>query len=440
MPTLSRWTVALALGGTLVLSGCMATRTTSSLQETPGAATLLAGMKFNVIQVESTGSYTPLREIATGLQQQLMQQDPALFTNDLGAIPLLVRLKAETDNPQAGAMVTGFTLGLVPMPHYNGVNMEVGITPWAVQGAAAPESVVSYALRRHQWGSILPIGLIPLPGRSDFGRGSFLFNPPAGYEEKSKAFSASLLHKAIVTAIAKTDQQVLRRLWTQQQALPSVSVDIDGRPFTGRLVPAFSQNLRQPGGADEYRLILRSTTGEGDAQRTTMATIPVARRDAAGNWTTQRRYLPFASRPTLATALLQNGVPARVVVMPVDNPPVGDFIDPPVGSDQVAAGPVRWSNGMLLHIKNSSLAAELRALPITELQLLTTRLESAMLDLNERTGRANDRAQAAMEKGENPEPLREMATVYRQRGEIMKAIVGQVRQETALRNSEGILP
>ncbi|MFP5431215.1 MAG: hypothetical protein ACLGHE_09570 [Gammaproteobacteria bacterium] len=433
MKSVIRW--AAVMSSVIALSGCMSQRAITTIKETPGATTTLAGMKFRVAMAED-GAAKPVP--GDHLQQGLVKAYPELFTNDLEAIPLVVRQKSEVDQQIVGAIITGFTLGIIPFPAHTGFRMEVGVTPWTSSGALQPESVVKYIRRDHGWMTIFtPLGFLPIPGRSDIPRHTGMADGGgmATFTKNAAALSESSLHKAVVSALANMDQTALRQYWKQRQALPSITVDIDGRPFTGRLLPAFSQNLRQPGGADEYRLVLRNTTQQGDAQRTTTAEIPVARRDAGGDWTVKRHYLPFASRPMVATALLENGVPARPVVMPVDNPPVNDFIDPPVGS-----GPVRWSNGILLHIKNSSLAAELRALPITELQLLTTRLESAMLDLNERTGRANDRAQAAMEKGENPEPLREMATVYRQRGEIMKAIVGQVRQETALRNSEGMLP
>lgn len=411
----------------------MSQRAITTLKETPGAATTLAGMKFRVAMAEDSAAKPVSGDY---LQQGLVKAYPELFTNDLEAIPLVVRQKSEIDQQIVGAIITGFTLGIIPFPAHTGFRMEVGVTPWTSNGALQPESVVKYIRRDHGWMTIFtPLGFLPIPGRSDIPRHTGMADGGgmATFTQNAAALSESSLHKAVVSALANMDQTALRQYWKQRQALPSITVDIDGRPFTGRLLPAFSQNLRQPGGADEYRLVLRNTTQQGDAQRTTTAEIPVARRDAAGDWTVKRHYLPFASRPMVATALLENGVPARPVVMPVDNPPLNDFIDPPVAADQMAAAPVRWSNGILLHIKNSSLAGEVRALPLADVQQLLTRLETAMLDLNERAGRANDRAQAAIEKGESPDAWREMATVYRQRLEILKAVTGLVRQESALR-------
>lgn len=438
MKPLIRWTAV--LGSVIVLSGCMSQRAITTLKETPGATTTLAGMKFRVAMAED-GTAKPVS--TDYLQQGLVKAYPELFTTDLDAIPLVIRQKSEIDQQIVGAVITGFTLGIIPFPAHSGFSMEVGVTPWTANGALLPESVMRYVRRDHGWLTIFtPLGLLPIPGRSDIPRHTGMADGGgmATFTKNAAALSESSLHKAVVSALANMDQTALRQYWKQRQALPSLTVDIDGRPFTGRLLPAFSQNLRQPGGADEYRLVLRSTTQQGDAQRSTTAEIPVARRDTAGNWTVKRHYLPFASRPMVATALVENGVPARPVVIPVDNPPLSDFIDPPVGADQVMAGPVRWSNGILLHIKNSSLNSEVRTLPLGEVQQLLTRLETAMLDLNERAGRANDRAQAAIEKGESPDAWREMATVYRQRLEILKAVTGLVRQESVMRSSDSPMP
>lgn len=439
MTSLIRW--AAVLGSVVLLSGCISQRSVSTLKETPGAATTLAGMKFRVALAEDgSGKTTP----GDHLQQGLLKAYPELFTNDLDAIPLVIRQKSEIDQQIIGAVITGLTLGIIPLPAHSGFRMELGVTPWTSTGALQPESVISYIRRDHGWLSIFtPLGLIPIPGRSDIPRMTSLAMNEASmtaYAKKQGALSESSLHKATVSALANMDQQALRQYWNKRQALPVVNVDIDGRHYAGRMLPAFSKNLRQPEGADEYRLVLRNIDMQGDSRRITTHEIPVARLDAMGAWQVLRIYLPFASRPTVATALLENGVPARAIVLPVDNPPLNDFIDPPVSSDQLASAPVRWSNGILLQIKNSTLTHEVRTLPVGELQQLLTRLETAMLDLNERSGRANDRAQQAIEKGESPDAQREMASVYRQRLEILKTITGTVRQEVALRNNESMAP
>lgn len=433
------WIRGLAVAGSaLLLAGCMSARGTSTLKEVPDAAQRLSGLQFRVTAVEEAGCNTP--GCVQGLQETMSKGYPELFSDDLEAIPLLVRLKTDDDSNGAGAFIGGFfTLGTIPVPVYSGFAKEVGVTPWSGAGAVLPESVIRYTRRDHFWMTIFtPLGLIPMPGRSDMDRDTgTLLTANTGYEAYSKkqhAFNELNLQKAVLSALAVMDQPALHRVAAERKAMPALEVDIDGRHFSGRLLPAFSQNLRQPGGADQYQLVLRNTESRDGRAVTTTHAIPVARRVAAGNWEVQRHYLPFSARPMVATVLLADGLPQRPLVLPVEQPPLADFIDVPETRPEAAA-PVRWSNGILLQIKNGPLAAELAAKPLPELRDLITRLESSLLDLNERVGRANDRAQQAIEKGENPEALRELAVVYRQRGEILKAVLQMVRQEAAVRGA-----
>lgn len=421
------------IGSVLLLAGCVSQRGTSTLKEVPGAAAKLAGLNFRVAVVEEGNNTNP-----APLQQLMSKDYPQLFSDDLEAIPLLVRLKSETDSSQIGAFIGGFfTLGTIPVPTYTGFAREVGVTPWSGAGAVLPESVIRYTRRDHLWMTIFtPLGLIPMPGWSDMDRATatILSANDTTYIKKQQAFNDLNMQKAVLSALAGMDQSVLRRTAAERKAMPALEVDIDGRHYSGRLLPAFSQNLRQPGGADQYQVVLRNTEQHGENQVITTHHIPVARRSAAGGWEVLRHYLSFSARPMVATALLADGVPARPLVLPVEQPPLADFIDVPDTRPESAA-PVRWSNNILLLIKNDPLAAELAAKPLPELRDLVTRLESSLLDLNERVGRANDRAQQAIEKGESPDAQRELAVVYRQRSEILKAILGVVRQESAARGT-----
>lgn len=418
--------------GVLMLSGCISQRGISTLKEVPGAGDRLAGLQFRVAAVEGNSPYDGV----DGLQGVMARGYPQLFSQEPEAIPLLVRVKSESDDQIAGAILTGLTLGIIPFPVRTGFNREIGVTPWSGSGGVLPESVIRYSRRDHAWMTIFtPLGLIPIPGRSDMERDTamLLADPTlAEYVKKQGAFSEQVLQKAVLSALAGLDQPALRRYAAERKAMPTFSSDIDGRRYESRLLPTYSKDMRQPGGADQYRLHMKAVDANGKI--TTYQPV-VARRDAGGAWQVLRPYLLFASRPTVATVLLENGVPARGVVMPVENPPLADFIERPEVDGQEAAWIVRWSNGILLQIKNSTLAGELRGQSLPQLQELMTRLESSLLDLNERVGRANDRAQQAVEKGESPDTQRELAVVYRQRGEIIKAILGAVRQEATTRGA-----
>ena len=431
------WIRNLAVAGSvLLLAGCMSARGTSTLKEVPDAAQRLSGLQFRVAAVEEGAASTPAG--VQGLQQTMSKGYPQLFTDDLEAIPLVFRLETKDDSNGIGAFLGGFfTLGTIPVPVYSGFAREVGVTPWSGAGAVLPESVIRYTRRDHFWMTIFtPLGLIPMPGRSDMDRatGTLMNANDDTYPKKQQAFNELTFQKAVLSALAKMDIQALRRVAAERKALPALEADIDGRHYSGRLLPAFSQSMRQPGGADQYQLVLRNTELRDGRQTITTHHIPVARRNATGNWEVLRHYLPFSARPMVATVLLADGLPARPLVLAVEQPPLADFIDVPDTRPESAA-PVRWSNGILLQIKNGPLAAELAGKSVPELGELTTRLETALLDLNERVGRANDRAQQAIEKGENPDALRELAVVYRQRGEVLKAILQMVRQEAAGRGA-----
>lgn len=428
----------------ILLSGCISQRGISTLQETPGAAASLAGLQFHIAAVDTVRN--PLRPVhnvhglkdisAQDLQDIMRRGYPQLFSEEPNAIPLVVRFKLEPDDQLVGAVITGLTLGIIPFPAHSGFSMEIAVTPWSGAGAVLPEGMIRYSRRDHGWMTIFtPFGLIPIPGRSDMERDtSFALSEPSmgAYAKKQADFSERTMQKAILSALAGLDQPALRRYAEQRKAEPSFTVDIDGQHYISRLLPTYSKDMRQPGGADQYRIDMKAVDASGKA---TIYQPVVARRDTNGAWQVLRPYLLFASRPTIATVLLENGEPSRGVVMPMDNPPLADFIERPEIDGQDAAWIVRWSNGILLHIKNSSLAGELRGQSLSQLQELMTRLESSLLDLNERVGRANDRAQQAIEKGASPDAQRELAVVYRQRSEILKAILGAVRQESAARGT-----
>ena len=423
-------------GSVLVLSGCMSARGTSTLKEVPDAAQRLAGLQFRVAAVDEAGCNTP--GCVQGLQETMSKGYPRLFSDDLEAIPLVVRLKTETDNNGVGAFIGGFfTLATLPVPSYTGFAKEVGVTPWSGAGAVLPEAVIRYTRRDHIWVTVFtPLALIPLPGRSDMDRatGTLMNANDDTYPKKQQAFNELNLQKAVLTALAQMDQPALRRIAAERKAMPALEADIDGRHYSGRLLPAFSQGFRQTGSADQYQLVLRNTELRDGRQTITTHHIPVARRSAAGGWEVLRHYLSFSARPMVATVLLADGLPAQPLLLPVEQPPLADFLDVPDTRPESAA-PVRWSNGILLQIKNGPLAAELAAKSQQELGELTTRIETALLDLNERVGRANDRAQQAIGKGESPEALRELAVVYRQRGEVLKAVLQMVRQQTVARGA-----
>jgi len=165
--------------------------------------------------------------------------------------------------------------------------------------------------------------------------------------------------------------------------------------------------------------------------------VVVASRDGSGNWIPETGYLRRANRLTAVGVLMDNGVPAKVVVRTVEDPSLEDFIDTPDLSGADRAEILRWSNGVLLEAKNRSLLRTLKEKINDELLGLVTRIEKSILDLSEQAERAKDRAQNIVQKGEgDPAPERELSILCRQRIEVLKPILAALKQEAAVRRPE----
>ncbi|MCE5275429.1 MAG: hypothetical protein LLG43_09850, partial [Deltaproteobacteria bacterium] len=103
----------------------------------------------------------------------------------------------------------------------------------------------------------------------------------------------------------------------------------------------------------------------------------------------------------------------------------------------LTADNLRWSNGVLLEAKNRSLPKVLKEKSGSELVGLATRIEKSILDLNEQSERAKDRAQTKVEKGDgDPAPDRELSVLCRQRIEILKPILAAVKQQAAVKRQD----
>ncbi|MEN6448328.1 MAG: hypothetical protein ABFD70_11460, partial [Syntrophaceae bacterium] len=155
--------------------------------------------------------------------------------------------------------------------------------------------------------------------------------------------------------------------------------------------------------------------------------------DGSGKWTPVTGYLRRTKNLTAVGVLMENGAPARIAVRTVEEPPLEDFIETP----SLTADNLRWSNGVLLEAKNRSLPKVLKEKSGSELVGLATRIEKSILDLNEQSERAKDRAQTKVEKGDgDPAPDRELSVLCRQRIEILKPILAAVKQQAAVKRQD----
>jgi hypothetical protein len=163
------------------------------------------------------------------------------------------------------------------------------------------------------------------------------------------------------------------------------------------------------------------------------ATI-VAKRGADGRWIPCKGYLMTEQQVTVASVMIEDGKPGKVVLETIEEPPLDDFLDFNYAAGLWKLERLRWSNGVLLQVKNRSLARLLREKSGTELLDLVTRIERVILELDLQAGKSKDLAQAMKEKGEgSSEAERTISVLYQQRIVILKSILGALKQAVALK-------
>jgi hypothetical protein len=118
------------------------------------------------------------------------------------------------------------------------------------------------------------------------------------------------------------------------------------------------------------------------------------------------------------------------------DPPLEELL---VTRDQ-SVGRGRWENRALVAVKVKSLPKILSGSKTAELEALRLKIEQTALDLAHEKELAKDKAQRLVEKnqaatagGESADELREIALVYQERIEILKAILAGIQEEVANR-------
>ncbi|MCP3176488.1 hypothetical protein MJO47_05180 [Desulfuromonas sp. KJ2020] len=420
-----------------LVSGCMSVRTVTSLK--PGENTTSAsldGVKIHLVDAT--------------WQAQAQKIYPLIFSDDMTAIPVQPGISSKSHSPDNPLnYLLAFTLFAVP--GYFTTTTDTDVSPSLVtKEGEQPLDPVTFRTKKAEWATLItPIALLPVPGPADVrstGIGA------ATLYESSSELQQKATVEAIVQTLRQADQTQLQQA-VRDRAARLQQNTLDGSPvwtFLGFEVPITptEQDLktarRQPAAATTAN---PATAGDSAQvaklfifptrptwKSTPQESIVVAKREGDGGWKPVTGYLRSARSLTSAKVLLENGEPARVILSPVSEPPVEDFIDTPELSGKGAAELLRWSNNMLLEAKNRSLPKTLREGNRDDLLELVTRIERAALELNEQSERAKDRAQAMVEKGEgDPAPDRELAILCRQRLDVLRPILGALQQEIALR-------
>lgn len=403
------------------LSACSSTRYASTLKPSGDSAFHMDDLRFSIISLDGRDD---------SLAQRSRELYPNLFTDEWTGLPVVVKTDSRHESTRdRAAFLTGFcTLGIIPFPGTEKTAYDVRASLINSMGESVPAGKVTYEFENVMWMTILgPLGLLPVAGVADLPRdyqclfisSNESFGKSAG---KGGDYQTSCHVEAVVKSLQDADQARLAEEYRLRKARLQ-EVTINGRRYWSYLGPVLSQ---KPDKAESFAALIYAD----NPRRSTnpLDRVTVARRDETGAWHPVTGYLRSMKTLTAASVLMENGVPSKVVVRAVGEPPLEDFID----IQEMTAAGMRWSNGVLLDAKNISLAKILNEKSGDELLALATRIEKAILDLSEQAERAKDRAQAIVEKGQgDPAPDRELSVLFRQRIEILKPILAAVKQGAA---------
>jgi hypothetical protein len=424
-----------AILAVMLLSGCGSVRYVSTLKPTEHKDQQIGGVRFCL----ATFTYPALKNKPADKPQPspalIFERSKALYPNvfsdDWTALPVQVTISNTSDQSgyNIAAMITGFSLGIIPFMGKIPYTFTVESVVTDYTGGRLYENKSQFEIVHAEWGSILPIGLIPAPGHSDLPRDFYVMSGDylAKASTKIYNYAADCIVESVVQGLRTADQAKLLAAYQERQAYQQELI-VAGNQYRSYL----TMNPAAQDRPAEYRALFY----RGIPQRVVRPAeeVVVARQDATGAWRPVSGYLRTVRSLTAVSVLMENGVPSKVVLRGVDEPPLADFIDTPDLSAADRNLVLRWNNGILLDAKNRSLTKVLREESREGLLNLVTHIEQAILDLSEKSEQAKDRAQSMMEKGEgDPDPERELSLLCRQRIEILKPILAAIKQEAMLR-------
>ena len=404
----------------MLVSGCGSVRYTSTLKPTDDRTLDLGEVRFSIMSL-----YGNLDKLA----ERSREAYPDLFTDDLTGIPVAVKVNTASDISSmltASSLTALCGLGTIPFPGAVSDSITVETSFINACGERAPIGTASYTFKSPWMTALSPLGLLPIPGFSDIPRRSvclpFTEDHVSLSSPEETAYRQDCLLEAVVKTIRTADRDRLSDYYRVRKARMQ-EVTLDGKPYSIFLAPVLSPAQDR---AERFLVLLYQDRPRRTVQALEQVTVAV--RDGSGAWRPTSAYLRTPQTLTAAGVLLENGVPSRVVLRTVDEPPLQDFIDTPDLSGAERTEILRWSNGVLLEAKNHSLEKLLRKESRDDLLTLATRIEKSILDLSAQAEQAKDRAQAMVEKGQgDPAPDRELSVLCRQRIEVLKPILAALK-------------
>jgi hypothetical protein len=408
----------------LTSSSCASIRYVSTLKPSGDKTLNMGDVRFSLVSLDGKDDSLAVRS---------RKLYPNLFTDEWTGLPVVIEDHCSQDSSMGrAAFLTGFFgLGIIPFPGTEKSSYSVETSLINAPGERVPAGKVDFEFKKVTWMTVLsPLGLLPVVGPSDLPRDYYNFSNLT--ENITKAYNKENDYRmdchieAVVKSLLTADRTKLADDYRLRKTRLQ-EVTIDGRRCWSYLTPTISKGQSR---ADSFTALMYQeypTRGLKPFDEVT-----VARRDGTGDWRPVSGYLHSAGTLTAVGALMENGMPSRVVVRTVEDAPIEDFIDSPAVTGDGYAAALRWSNGVLLEAKNRSLQKMMREKTGSELMAIATRIEKSILDLSEQAERAKDSAQAKVEKGEgDPAPDREISVLCRQRIEILKPVLAAVKQAAA---------
>ena len=432
--TLLQRLIVLILAG-IFAAGCGSMRIVSTLKPSYDSGIAIDNIRFRIADFSLIYDKTDIQTInyVKSITEELLHSRamalyPEIFSDRWTALPVAVTASAKVEPHPAGALMSGFTAGVIPFPSSFVVNIDIDANVRGPDGEALVKGdTTHFEVSEVIWVSLIgPLGCIPVPGQSDLPRdGIFLFIPltrDAYSKTKLPTYIADCMVEAIVKKLRAIDPAILNAAY-KARVSGLQDVKINGRVAWCFLAPVISE---KEGRAFAFRAFFYRNYPKQNAKP--FEVIEVAKKGPDGRWFPETGYLRSASTLTAVTAVMDKGVPVKVVVKEVTEPPIEDFINLPA---KHTADDIRWNNQVLIDAKNSSLLTLMSRGSRQEITGLITRIEKAMLNLIEKVQMADSKAKQIVLNGGDPTAVNRMAVLYRQRITIFKSILSALKRAVA---------
>jgi hypothetical protein len=410
-----------------VLTGCASMRFTTTLPPSDNRDLSLGDVKVNIAKVSSSLSKFTRDELMTVARQQY----PRIFSDAAPAVPVDVTISGTYAQDHDLFLLACLSFFTIPAPrfHYAG--------DYAVRVRVADEEqglILDQRIRfkRDDWEWIslyTPLGLIPIPGRSDLARSSYFMDPGPDEQAKQRWLDNASCVEAITQMVRAGDAAKMQAAsrWSSRR------IEL----FTVAGQPVWCKRMPVSTGAPA-ELVPDVIVGEiyldaPDGKAQPVETVPLAKRWGGSDWRATPQYLSRTRVLSRSTAVIENGKPVRVEIAEVKELPLVEFLEIQAADVGQGMDYVRWRTRILLQAKTSTLPTLLKEHSAQQLQELIIKAEQAVLNCTHEADLAKNRAQQAVEKGSDPAQEREWSLLYNEHLAVLSAILKALKEESASR-------